>query len=303
MRVAVAGATGFVGRRLVEALVRRGYEVWAMTRSPDDYDGPAEAVFGDVHDPESLVAALDGCEAAYYLVHSLDDAQFADRDAEAATAFGHAAAEAGVARIIYLGGLGEDDDRLSAHLASRHETEAHLADGQVPVTTLRAGIIIGHGGVSWLMLSRLVERLPVMVLPQWVHTRCQPIALADAVAYLVGVLENPESAGRTFEIGGPEVFSYQEMLRRVAVIEGRLLATVPAFVPLVPPVAWLSARWVALIAGVDVHTSKALIESMSTEVVVHDHGIESVVPHTPMSFDDAVLAALGERAKATLVRA
>lgn len=296
MRVLVAGASGFVGRRLTAALVAEGHEVRAMTRRVAAYPGAGKAVYGDVHEPDSLAAALHGCEAAYYLVHSLDDRRFAERDAAAATAFGEAAGAAGIERIVYLGGLGADDGTLSAHLSSRREVEQLLGAGAVPVTTLRAGIVIGHGGISWEMTRKLVERLPLMVVPQWVHTRCQPIAIADVVHYLVEVLSTPAAAGRAFEIGGPDVFSYLDMMRRLAEIEGRVLPMLPALVPMVEPVTWLSARWVALFTGVDAHTSRALIDSMNTEVVVRDHAIDDVVPHRPMTFDDAAIAALAERA-------
>ncbi len=294
MRVLVTGASGFVGGRLAPALVDAGYEVRAMTRHPERYHGAGEAVPGDVHDGASLVDAMEGCTAAYYLVHSLGDAEFAERDAEAARTFAKAAAEAGVERIVYLGGLGDDADDLSEHLRSRREVERLLGGGGVPVTVLRAGIIVGHGGISWELTRQLVEHLPAMITPRWVRTRTQPIAVADVIRYLVGVLGEPRTAGRTFEIGGTEVLEYAEMMRRVAAIEGRTLFLVP--VPLLTP--RLSSRWLSLVTSVDVQTGRNLIDSMSNEVVVRDDSIRELVPFEPMDYDDAVLAALGDRARA-----
>jgi uncharacterized protein YbjT (DUF2867 family) len=294
VRVLVTGASGFVGSRLATALDDAGHEVLAMTRNPDRYRGAGRPVRGDVADEDSLRAALEGCAAAYYLVHSLDSPDFQERDASAARCFARAAADAGVARIIYLGGLGNDSDDLSAHLRSRREVEGLLADGGVPVTTLRAGIVIGHGGVSWEMTRQLVAHLPAMVTPRWVHTRTQPIAIADVVRYLVGVLEAPEAEGRAFDVGGPEVLQYVEMLTRVADIQGRRLLIVP--VPLLSP--RLSSYWLSLVTDVDVQTGRSLIDSMTNEVVVRDDSIRRIVPFEPMSYDDAVLTALGERARA-----
>ena len=293
MKVLVAGSSGFVGRRLCPELQAGGHAVQAMTRHPDTYSGAGSPVYGDVHDAESLGAALAGCDAAYYLVHSLDDAEFARRDADAAREFAQAAADAGLSRIIYLGGLGDDDDDLSEHLRSRREVEHLLGSAGVPVTTLRAGIIIGHGGISWEITRQLVEHLPVMITPRWVRTRTQPIAVADVIRYLVGLLEEPAAAGRTFEVGGPDVLAYVDMLRRVAVIEGRHQWVVP--VPLLTP--RLSSRWLSLVTNVDVPTGRSLIDSMSNEVLVRDESIRELVDFEPMSYDDAVLAALGERAR------
>jgi uncharacterized protein YbjT (DUF2867 family) len=294
MRVLVAGASGFVGRRLCPALEDAGHTVRAMTRHPNKYEGAGEPVHGDVHDADSLEPALKGCDAAYYLVHSLDSADFERRDAAAAHAFGDAAAVAGVKRIIYLGGLGDDADDLSPHLRSRREVESVLGDSGVPVTTLRAGIIVGHGGISWELTRQLVEHLPVMITPRWVRTRTQPIAVADVVRYLVGVLDHPEAQGRAFDIGGPDVLPYVDMLRRVAAIEGRPLLVVP--VPLLSPE--LSSLWLALVTTVNLRTGRTLVDSMTNEVVARDDSIRELVPFEPMDYDDAVLQALGERAKA-----
>lgn len=294
VKVLVAGASGFVGRRLCPALEDAGHDVRAMTRRPDRYAGVGEAVHGDVARPESLPPVLAGCEAAYYLVHSLDRPTFEADDAAAAEAFGRAAADAGLTRVVYLGGLGDDHDALSAHLRSRRQVERLLAAGGVPVTTLRAGIVVGHGGISWEMTRQLVEHLPAMVTPRWVRTRTQPIAVADVIRYLVAVLDLPGAEGRTFEVGGPDVLEYVEMLRRVARIEGRRTLVVP--VPLLTPA--LSSRWLSLVTDVDVATGRALVDSMTNEVVVRDDSIRRLVPIEPMDYDSAVLRALGERARA-----
>jgi uncharacterized protein YbjT (DUF2867 family) len=294
MTVLVAGSSGFVGRRLCPALVEAGVVVRAMTRRPDRYRGAGTPVRADAADAASVRAALEGCEAAYYLVHSLASADFETKDAAAARVFGRAAAEAGVPRIVYLGGLGADGDMLSAHLRSRRQVEALLGEAGVPVTTLRAGIIVGHGGISWEITRQLVEHLPAMITPRWVRTRTQPIAAADVIRYLVGVLQVPETAGRVFEIGGPEVLAYVDMLRRVAALEGRRTLIVP--VPLLSPS--LSSLWLALVTDVDVRTGRSLVDSMINEVVVREDSIRELVSFEPMDFDAAVLAALGERARA-----
>lgn len=294
--VLVTGATGFIGKRLAEALQERGHHVRAMTRNPDRYSGAGEPVFGDVGDPLSVEAALVGADVAYYLVHSLDRDDFEDLDAAAARSFGEAAAQAGVDRIVYLGGLGADGPGLSPHLRSRREVEQLLGEAGVPVTVLRAAVVIGHGGISWEITRQLVDHLPAMVAPKWVRTRTQPIALPDAIRYLVGVLDAPEARGRVFEIGGPDVLRYIDMMKRVAVIQNKRLLPVIT-VPLLTP--GLSSRWLQFITDVDLQTARTLIDSMSNEVVVTDHSIESVVPGSNLSYDDSIRLALAERAEET----
>jgi uncharacterized protein YbjT (DUF2867 family) len=291
MKVLVAGATGFVGSRLVPALAGAGHDVQALTRSPDTYQGPATPVGGDVADAQALHAALSGCETAYYLVHSLDSADFAERDAQGARTFGAVAAGAGVRRIIYLGGLGDDSDRLSDHLRSRQDVERQLAGSGVPVTTVRAGVIIGNGGVSWELMRELVLHLPLMVTPRWVRTKAQPVAIGDVVRYLLAVLDRPETTGKTYEIGGPEVLTYEAAMHRVARIMHRPLGVVP--VPLLSP--RLSSRWLVLVTSVDVQTARTLVDSMSNEVVVRDGSLADLLGWQPTSFDDAVRQALAER--------
>ena len=234
LTVTVTGASGFVGSHLCRALVEAGHEVRAMTRHPDSYVGAGTAVYGDVSDADSLGPALDGADAAYYLVHSLDRADFESADAMAARDFSTATRAAGVRRIVYLGGLGRENSDLSAHLRSRREVEHLLGADGVPVTVLRAAIIIGHGGISWEITRQLVDHLPAMVVPQWTTTRTQPIALTDAVAYLVGVLEPVGAEGRVFESGGPDVLTYAEMMQRAArIIKHRPLPMLA--VPLLTP--------------------------------------------------------------------
>ncbi|WP_328610016.1 NAD(P)H-binding protein [Amycolatopsis sp. NBC_00345] len=293
MKVLVTGASGFVGSRLAPALAEAGHEVRAMTRKPERYTGAGTAVRGDVSEPDSLRAALDGTDAAYYLIHSLDTVDFERQDAAHARAFALAAKDTGVGRIVYLGGLGDDADDLSAHLRSRRLVEHLLGSTGVPVTVLRAGIVVGHGGISWEITRQLVEHLPAMVTPRWAATRTQPIAIADVVRYLLGVLEPAEAEGRTFDIGGTEQLAYVDMLRRLARLEGRSPLIVP--VPLLSP--RLSSYWLSLITDVDVTTGRTLIDSMANEVVVRDDSIRKVVPFEPMDYDTAALEALGERAR------
>ena len=293
--VLVTGATGFIGRRLVPALVDDGHTVRAMTRRPERYDGPGEPVGADVMDPDSLAGALEGVDVAVYLVHSLDDPDFERKDAEAARNFSRAAAAAGVRQIIYMGGLGADDGDLSAHLRSRREVEGLLGRDGVPVTVLRAAIVVGHGGISWEITRQLVKNLPAMIVPKWVGTRTQPIALDDVIRYIAGVVDNEKALGRVFEIGGTEQLTYLDMMEVAAeLINGRRIPVVP--VPVLTP--RLSSYWLALVTDVDVTTGRNLIDSMSTEVVVTDTSIREVVPFEPLSYEESVRRALADRRSA-----
>ena len=290
-RILVTGATGFIGRRLVPALVEQGHQVRAMTRRPESYDGQGEPVAGNTDERDSLVGPLEGVDVAYYLVHSLDDEDFERRDAAAARNFGSVAAEAGVKQIVYMGGLGDDGD-LSAHLRSRREVETLLGEAGVPVTVLRAAIVVGHGGISWEITRQLVKNLPAMVVPRWAATRTQPIALDDVVRYLAGVAGQDLAIGRTFEVGGPDQLTYIDMLRVAAEVEtGRRVPIIK--VPVLSP--GLSSRWLALVTDVDVTTGRNLIDSMGIEVVVREQSIREVVPGEPIGYTEAVRRAVADR--------
>jgi uncharacterized protein YbjT (DUF2867 family)/uncharacterized protein YndB with AHSA1/START domain len=294
-RILVTGATGYVGGRLVPELLDAGMEVRCLVRSPSKLDdrpwtGRVEIVRGDVADPASLAPAMAGVDAAYFLVHGMGTASdFAARDREAAATFQDAAAGAGVGQIVYLGGLGRDEAELSEHLRSRHDVGATLAEGPVPVTELRAAVVIGSGSASFEMLRHLTEVLPVMVTPRWVRTRCQPIAIRDVLAYLVGVLGRPEAMSRVLEIGGPDIVTYAEMMALYADVAGlrrRRVVPVPVLTPR------LSSYWVGLVTPLPAGLARPLIDSLENEVVVHDHAIEAIVPRTLLSLRDAMGAAL-----------
>ncbi len=299
MRVLVTGATGFVGSRLVPALRSRGHDVVALVRDATSYDGPegVHVVEGDLLDPRSLPPAftIDGepIDAAYYLVHSMDGGPgYEERDRRCAEHFGEAATAAGTDRVVYLGGLGEDRDELSEHLRSRREIERILATGSYDLTTLRAAIIIGAGSASFEVIRGLADRLPVMVTPKWVDTLCQPIAIADVVNYLAGVLDVPETAGETYEIGGPDVLTYAEILRRTRSQLGHGLRIVR--VPVLSP--GLSAMWLRLVTDVDPYLASALVEGLRNTVIVKNDAITSLVEIDRTPFELAVARALDEEA-------
>ncbi|QGG95422.1 SDR family oxidoreductase [Actinomarinicola tropica] len=299
MKVAVLGATGYVGGRLVPELLAAGHEVRCLARRPErlvgvPWHGEVEVVTADVLDRDSLDDAFAGIDVVVYLIHAMGSTgDFADADRQGARHTAEAAAAAGVSRIVYLGGLGEDEaeGRLSRHLASRHEVGDVLAAGSVPVTELRAAIIIGSGSASFEMLRNLVEVLPVMVVPRWVsRTRCQPIAIADVLHHLVAAVEGIEEGSHVYEIGGPDVLTYREMMDRYAAIAGlrhRTVLTVPLLTPR------LSSHWVNLVTPLPYGLARPLVDSLVNDVVVSpERDIRRVVDHVPFTLDEAIERAL-----------
>jgi uncharacterized protein YbjT (DUF2867 family) len=291
-RVLLTGATGYVGGRLLTALVADGHRVRCLARRPEalrHHAGPrVEVVAGDVHDPPALDRALAGCEVAYYLVHSMGaGAGFEAADRRAAETFGRAARAAGVQRIIYLGGLGTGS-ALSPHLASRQEVGRILAAGGVPTVELRASIVIGSGSLSFEMIRALVERLPVMITPRWVRTRAQPIAVEDVIAYLLAGLDLDTAGSRVFEIGGADVVSYEELMREYARQRGlrRLIVPVPVLSPT------LSSLWLGLVTPLYARVGRKLIDSLRNATVVTDDGARRAFPVEPRGFREAIARAL-----------
>jgi uncharacterized protein YbjT (DUF2867 family) len=293
--ILITGATGYIGGRLVPQLLAKGYRVRCLTRDPNrlrgrGWEDQVEIIAGDVLDPGSLGPAMEGCGAAYYLVHSMagGEGSFRDRDLQAARNFAEAAAAAGLGRIIYLGGLGRRSERLSKHLTSRHEVGDALRAGPVPTTELRAAMIIGSGSASFEMLRALVCRLPVMVCPRWVANRTQPISIRTVLAYLIGCLENPATAGGSFDVGGPEVLTYKEMMERFAAILGlrRKIFVVPVLTPR------LSAYWANLVTPVPASVAFPLIEGLKSETICEDDRIKGLIPVEPIGFDEAVRLAM-----------
>ena len=288
MTVAVLGATGVVGTALVSALAE-SEEVVAVSRRPDGSPGEGvRTVAADVTDATSIRRSLEGVEVAYYLVHSLGTPNYANVDRRAAETVAREAERAGVSQLVYLGGLGDDRPDLSPHLRSRLETGVALSSGAVPVTTLRAAVVIGRGSAAFETIVSLVDRLPAMIAPKWVAVPTQPIALADVVRYLVGVARMPEARDQSFDVGGPDVLSYKEMIERIAHIRGRrrLVIEVPVLSPR------LSSYWLHLVTPVRAGIARPLIEGLRNPTVVRDDRLRALLPFPLTSFDDAARAAL-----------
>jgi len=291
--ILIAGATGYVGGQLLQALLVAGHRVRCLARRPESLrvqcPAEVEVVAGDVLDAASVRAGMEGVHTAYYLVHSMGSAgSFEEEDRAAARIFGDAARQAGVHRIIYLGGLGSTSQKLSAHLRSRHEVGEILRSSGVPVIEFRASVVIGAGSLSFEMIRALVERLPVMIAPRWVSVPAQPIAIADLVQYLLAALDLPSGSNRVFEIGGPDRVSYGGLMREYARQRGlkRLVISVPVLTPR------LSSLWLGLVTPLYVRVGRKLIDSIRHATVVEDTSALGEFAIRPIGFREAIAAAL-----------
>jgi uncharacterized protein YbjT (DUF2867 family) len=286
VKVTVFGATGVVGRTLLPLLDR--HELTAVSRTARNEPG-TRYVVADAASGDGIAAALEGAEIVYYLVHSLGTPDFEARDRAAAETVAHAAANAGVRQIVYLGGLGADDPGASTHLRSRRETGERLASAGVPVTTLRAAMIVGKGSAAFETILALVKRLPVMVTPSWVSTPTQPIALDDIARYLAGVAGNETSLGEGYDAGGPEVMTYRQMIERIAGLLGRKPTIVE--VPVLTP--YLSSLWLNLVTPVSASVARPLIEGLRSPTVAREERIRKLLPLQLTPFDEAARQSLG----------
>lgn len=301
-RILVLGATGYVGGELIPSLLKKGYKVKAAGRSLDKLkkqvwsDHPhLDIAQVDVFDLESLRSALKDIDAAYYFVHSMGpkSSDFESDDRRAAQNMVKITQECGVKRIIYLGGLGEENTNLSKHLRSRHEVSRILKSGSVPTTVLRAAMIIGSGSVSFEILRYLVKRLPVMITPRWVRTPSQPIAIKNVITYLVGCLQKDETFGQTYDIGGNEILSYADLMRvyvEVANLRARWIIPVPVLTP------YLSSLWIHLVTPIPGYIARPLTEGLINRVVCEDNRIKDIVPQDLFDARRAIRAALNKKA-------
>jgi uncharacterized protein YbjT (DUF2867 family) len=290
VRVAVVGSTGTIGRPLIEHL-SLNHDVVGIARTPPRTARErVEWVAADATDAGAMHRALDSVDIVYHLVHSLGSRDFEALDRAAAAAVTSAAAAGGARQIVYLGGLGEGATDLSPHLRSRTETAKILADGPVPLTTLRAAMIVGRSSAAFETILALVERLPVMVCPRWVSVETQPVALFDVVAALIGVCGKEATYGESFDLGGPEVMSYRKMMERVAHIRGKrpLLIEVPFLTPR------LSSLWLYLVTPASVAVARPLVDGLRIPTVAHDDRIWELVGVQRTTFDEAIRAALLE---------
>ena len=285
MKVTVFGATGVVGRTLLPLLAK--HELTAVSRTVRDEPG-TRYVVADAASGDGVAAALEGAEIVYYLVHSLGTRDFEERDRTAAETVAHEAENAGVRQIVYLGGLGADGPDASPHLRSRRETGERLASAGVPVTTLRAAIIVGKGSAAFETILALVKRLPVMVAPSWVSTPTQPIALGDIARYLAGVAGNETTYGEGYDTGGPEVMTYRQMIERIAVLLGRKPTIVE--MPVLTP--YLSSLWLNLVTPVSASVARPLVEGLRNPTVAREERIRKLLPLQLTPFDEAAQQAL-----------
>ena len=290
MKIAVLGATGTVGQALVPLLAQQ-HEVLAVSRRPREELWGVRWTVADASDAESLKDVFDQVEIAYYLVHSLGSRDFEQRDRVAAANVAREAERAGLRQLVYLGGLGDQSPDLSRHLRSRAETADVLASRSVPLTTLRAAMVVGRGSAAFETIVALVDRLPGMICPRWVSTPTQPIALADIAAYLAGAAGRDDMLGQSFDAGGPDVMTYREMIERVARIRGKhpLIIEVPVLTPR------LSSYWLHLVTPVQADVARPLIEGLRNATVVQDHRLRELMPQRQTGFDDAARNALSVR--------
>ncbi|MDD5675164.1 MAG: SDR family oxidoreductase [Chitinivibrionales bacterium] len=292
--VLVTGASGYIGGRLVPELLARGYRVRIMARQAlrnrEDVASGAEVVVADALNRASLDEALEGMDVAYYLIHSmlLGPCKFEKVDRTAAINFREAAQKARLKRIVYLGGLGDSKSNLSTHLKSRLQVSQELQMGQVPVTILRAAIIIGSGSASYEIINNLVKNLPVLPVPAWARTLCQPIAVRDVIKYLVGAIEAPQTAGQSYDIGGESVLSYEEMLRMHADILGKKTLFIPVPFSSIRLFSYLAS----LFTPVPHQIIRCLMESIVNEVVCKDNCIHAVLPFPLLPLREALVRAL-----------